>query len=160
MAVDAGMKLLNVAHRSVLAVTRGRALTSVFGMPTVELHTIGRSSGQRRSTLLTMPISGPDRVVLVASKGGDDRNPDWYLNLRAHPEVELTIGGATKPMVARTVSDAERAELWPEIVSKYKGYAAYQARTERQIPVVVCEPSARRCKGVMTSQSGGAVRCR
>jgi deazaflavin-dependent oxidoreductase (nitroreductase family) len=140
MAVDAGMKLMNAAHRSVLTVTRGRVLASVFGMPTIELHTVGRASGQRRSTLLTAPISGPDRVVLVASKGGDDRNPDWYLNLRAHPEVELTVDGATKPMVARTASDAERAELWPQIVARYKGYGGYQARTERQIPVVVCEP--------------------
>ena len=80
-------------------------------MAAVELHTIGRKSGQRRSVMLTAPVREPGRVVLVASKGGDDRHPEWYLNLVADPDVELTIDGSTKPMTARTAAGAERAEL-------------------------------------------------
>ena len=137
---DLGMKAMNLTHRAVLKLSGGRLLKAPFGMPTVELHTIGRRSGQPRSTLLTAPVHSDDQVVLVASKGGDDRNPLWYGNLVAHPEVELTIAGTTKPYLARTATDAERAELWPRITAAYKGYAGYQERTDRQIPVVICEP--------------------
>jgi deazaflavin-dependent oxidoreductase (nitroreductase family) len=137
---DLGMKGMNVSHRAVLAVSGGRLLKAPFGMATVELHTIGRKTGQRRSTLLTAPVREDGRVVLVASKGGDDRNPLWYGNLQANPEVELTIAGETTAMRARTATPEERAELWPRITEAYKGYAGYQKRTDREIPVVICEP--------------------
>ena len=137
---DLGMKGMNVSHRAILKVSGGRLLTAPFGMPTVELHTIGRKTGQRRSTLLTAPVREDDRVVLVASKGGDDRDPLWYRNLVAEPDVEVTIGNVTTPMRARTADAEERAELWPRITAAYKGYAGYQKRTDREIPVVICEP--------------------
>ena len=79
------------------------------------------------------------RVVLVASKGGDDRNPDWYQNLQSHPDAELVINGERRAVRARTASAAEKAELWPKIVAAYDGYADYQQRTNRDIPVVICE---------------------
>jgi deazaflavin-dependent oxidoreductase (nitroreductase family) len=138
--IDGVTKTMNIVHRAALRVTGGRVGTKVFGMPAVELHTIGRKSGQRRSVMLTAPIQEPDRVVLVASKGGDDRHPDWYRNLVDHPDVELTQGGVTTPMRARTAEAAEKADLWPQIVAAYKGYAGYQRRTDRDIPVVICEP--------------------
>ena len=78
--------------------------------------------------------------MLVASKGGDERDPEWYRNLVADPDVELTVGGATEAMTARTATDAERAELWPRIVKASPNYAGYQRRTSRQIPVVIVEP--------------------
>jgi deazaflavin-dependent oxidoreductase (nitroreductase family) len=137
---DVGAKLMNASHRAVLRLTGGRVLQSAFGMPVVELHTVGRKSGQRRSTMLTAPILDDNRVVLVASKGGDDRDPDWYRNIVANPDVELTVDGATRSMRARTASAEEKTELWPTIVSAYKGYAGYQSRTDRDIPVVICEP--------------------
>ena len=137
---DIGMKGMNTSHRAILKVSGGRLLTTPFGMPTVELHTTGRKTGQRRSTLLTAPVHEDGRVVLVASKGGDDRDPLWYRNLVADPDVELTIAGVTTPMRARTASAEERAELWPRITQAYKGYAGYQKRTDREIPVVICEP--------------------
>jgi deazaflavin-dependent oxidoreductase (nitroreductase family) len=71
-------------HRAIVHLTGGQVLGSAFGMPVVELHTLGRKSGQPRSTMLTAPVIEEDRVVLVASKGGDDRDPDWYRNLIAH----------------------------------------------------------------------------
>jgi deazaflavin-dependent oxidoreductase (nitroreductase family) len=137
---DIGGKLLNLNHRLLRTLSCGRVGETAFGMPVVELHTTGRKSGQRRSNLLTSPVMTDDRVVLVASKGGDRRHPDWYHNLTANPDVELTIGGETRPMRARTASADEKAELWPQVVAAYRGYAAYQRRTDRDIPLVICEP--------------------
>jgi deazaflavin-dependent oxidoreductase (nitroreductase family) len=137
---DAAAKALNLAHRTALRVSGGRVLRSAFGMPAVELHTTGRRTGLRRSTMLTAPICDDDRVVLVASKGGDHRHPEWYGNLRAEPDVELTIDGVLRPMRARTATAEEKAALWPTIVRVYRPYATYQRRTDRDIPVIICEP--------------------
>jgi deazaflavin-dependent oxidoreductase (nitroreductase family) len=138
--IDLVTKTMNVVHRGALKVSGGRLGHRALGMEAVELHTTGRKSGQRRSVMLTSPILEEGRVVLVASKGGDDRHPDWYRNLVDQPEVEVTHRGVTTPMVARTASAAEKAEMWPRITATYKGYASYQRRTERDIPVVICEP--------------------
>ena len=140
-ATDGMLKTVNFFHRSVLRVSGGRLLGSAGSMPVVELHTTGRKSGKRRTTMLTTPVSDDERVVLVASKGGDDRDPDWYRNLVADPEVELTIDGHTMRMTARTATDDEKADLWPTIVEVYKGYAGYQEKTDREIPVVICTPA-------------------
>lgn len=137
---DAGLKTLNQVHLSVLHLTGGRVGRSAFGMPAVELHTVGRKSGLPRSTMLTAPVADGGRVVLVASKGGDDRDPDWFRNLEAQPEAELIIDGQRRPVRARRASPEERAELWPEVVAAYRGYASYQRRTTREIPLVICEP--------------------
>lgn len=131
---------MNAVHRAVLALSRGRLGWDLGRMPVVQLHTVGRSSGLRRSTMLTAPVHGDGRYVLVASKGGDDRNPEWYENLCANPEVELTVSGETRPYRARTASESEKAELWPEIVSAYPGYDSYRRRTRRNIPVILCDP--------------------
>jgi deazaflavin-dependent oxidoreductase (nitroreductase family) len=137
---DIGFKAVNQAHKVILRLSGGRVLGSAFGMPVVELQTVGRRSGLPRTTMLTTPVTDGDRVVLVASKGGDDRDPDWYRNLLAHPEVELTIGGQHRPMRARPASADEKAELWPRVVAAYSGYAGYQRRSRRDIPLVICEP--------------------
>jgi deazaflavin-dependent oxidoreductase (nitroreductase family) len=137
---DLFMKGMNTAHRTVLKLSGGRLLNSVGTMKVVELHTTGRTSGKRRSTMLTAPIHDRTTYVLVASKGGDDRDPDWYRNLVADPAVELTVDGVTRPFVARVADDDEKAEMWPRIVEAYHGYEGYQAKTDRNIPVVVCEP--------------------
>ncbi|HEX5859379.1 MAG TPA: nitroreductase family deazaflavin-dependent oxidoreductase [Microbacterium sp.] len=139
MAKNLGHRLLNRLHHAVLAITRGRAGWTLGSMPVVELHTVGRRTGQRRSAMLTAPVHGDGRYVLVASKGGDPRHPEWYLNLLEHPDVELTVRGSTIPMRARTATPEERAELWPDITREYRGYAGYQRRTTREIPVVICE---------------------
>jgi deazaflavin-dependent oxidoreductase (nitroreductase family) len=138
--VDVGFKALNAVHRAVLRLSGDRVGGSAFGMSAVELHTIGRRSGRERVTMLTAPVVDGDRIVLVASKGGDDRDPDWFLNAVAHPEVELRIRGEHRLVRARTATAEERAELWPRVVAAYKGYANYQQRTKRDIPLVICEP--------------------
>jgi deazaflavin-dependent oxidoreductase (nitroreductase family) len=106
----------------------------------VQFVTIGRRSGKARAKMLSVPIIAGDRLVLVASFGGDDRHPAWYLNLRSNPEVRVTIAGLTRTMIARIATEEERAELWPQIISVFEGYARYQKRTERPIPVVILEP--------------------
>jgi deazaflavin-dependent oxidoreductase (nitroreductase family) len=118
----------------------GQVLGSALGMPVVELHTVGRRSGRPRSTMLTAPLIDGDRVVLVASKGGDDVILTGYLSLVAHPEVELTMGGRRRPVRARRASPHERAELWPKVVAAYRGYDSYQRRTYLDVPLVMCEP--------------------
>ena len=137
---DLQMKAMNAVHRTMLTLSGGRLGNTVGSMPVVELHTTGRTSGKRRSTMLTTPIRDDGTFVLVASKGGDDRDPDWYRNLVADPEIELTVDGDTIALTARVASDEEKTELWPRIVEAYKGYAGYQRKTDRNIPVVICEP--------------------
>ena len=138
---DAGGRIVNVMHRTILQLSGGRIGNSGFGMPVVQLHTIGRKSGQRRTTVLTAPIYEEDRAVIVASWGGDDRHPQWYLNLRANPDVELTRDGRTRKMKAHVATPEEKAELWPQVIRAYKGYAQYQTRTERDIPLIILTPS-------------------
>jgi len=109
-------------------------------MPVVELRTIGRKTGQTRTTMLAAPVHDETRVVVVASKGGDARNPQWFGNLTAHPDVEIRIEGKTRKLRARVASVSETADLWPQIVAAYKGYGGYQNKTGRAIPIVICEP--------------------
>ena len=141
-AIEAGAWLLENGHRTLLRLTGGRFPKSVLGMRPVELRTVGRKSGEWRSTLLSSPICEADRVVVVASKGGHADHPQWYKNLAVNPDVEITIEGVTRPMRARTASPDEKAQLWPQIVAAYKGYEGYQRNTDRDIPVVICEPPA------------------
>ena len=109
----------------------------IGGMPTVQLHATGRRTGQPRTTVLSAPIVERDRVVLVASLGGSDRNPAWYLNLVASPDAVIELHDGRREVRARTASPPERAELWPRITAAYPGYARYQRRTQREIPVVI-----------------------
>jgi deazaflavin-dependent oxidoreductase (nitroreductase family) len=140
-AASIGAWMLENGHRTLLALTGGRWPKKIVGMQVLELHVIGRKSGEKRSTLLTTPICEDDRVVIVASKGGHSDHPQWYKNLVVNPDIEITIDGETRAMKARTASSEERDELWAQITNKYRNYASYQANTDREIPVVVCEPA-------------------
>ena len=133
-------KAVNVVHQSLFKATSGRIGGRIMGMEALILTTTGRKSGQRRTNMLTTPIVDGDRIVLVGSWGGDDRHPMWYLNLQANPDVEITRAGGTRPYRTRVATAAERAELWPRVTSKYSGYGDYQTKTEREIPLVICEP--------------------
>lgn len=136
---DLVAKVASGLHRVVFTATDGRVGGRVFGMPVVMLTTTGRKSGKRRTTMLTSPIHDEERVVLVASYGGDPRHPTWFLNLRAHPDAEITMEGRRRKMRARVASPEEKRELWPRIVERYRGYGRYQERTDRDIPVVILE---------------------
>lgn len=133
---------MNVVHRGVIKLSGGRLGWTAGKMPALQLTTTGRTSGQLRTVMLTAPVIDGDTLVIVASKGGNDTHPDWYLNLVKEPNVSVDIHGTSQKMVARTATDAERDELWPRITAAYKGYAGYQKKTSRHIPVVLLEPRA------------------
>ena len=109
------------------------------GAPVLLLTTLGRRSGEPRTAPLLYLEDGRDLVV-VASKGGMSQHPLWYRNLEVHPEVEVELGAERRRMTARTADRDERARLWPRLVAMYPGYDAYQARTTREIPVVILSP--------------------
>jgi deazaflavin-dependent oxidoreductase (nitroreductase family) len=111
------------------------------GVPTLLLSTTGRRSGEERTTPLIYGQNG-DAYVVVASKGGHPTHPAWYLNLVAEPKVELQVAADRFPARARTATAEERARLWPLMASIWPAYDDYQAKTEREIPVVVLERSA------------------
>ena len=139
-AKDVIMRAVTGFHRAVFQVSNGRIANRGSGMPVLQLTTTGRKSGKRRTTMLTSPVQDGDRVVVVASYGGDDRHPTWFLNLRDDPNVEVTMHGRTKTMRARVASPEEKAELWPRVVAAHRGYEQYQKRTDRDIPLVILEP--------------------
>jgi deazaflavin-dependent oxidoreductase (nitroreductase family) len=135
---------INVAmriDRVLLPLSRGR-VSFAFGQQVGLLETVGAKSGQRRRTPLLYLRDG-NHVVLIASKGGNVKNPAWYWNLKANPQVKfLGPGGLTGDYVAREAEGDERARLWAEAVDYYDGYATYQERTDgRRIPVVVLDPA-------------------
>jgi deazaflavin-dependent oxidoreductase (nitroreductase family) len=107
--------------------------------PMLLLDHVGARSGTRRTTPLVYVDDGTD-VVIVASKGGHPRHPAWLHNLRAHPDTTVQIGSERRSVRAREASAAERDRLWPKAVQTYGGYAGYQKRTEREIPLVILEP--------------------
>ncbi len=139
-AKDLAARAITGFHRRLYTLSGGRIGDGIAGMPVVILTTTGRKSGQPRETMLTSPVQDGDTMVLVASYGGDDRHPQWYLNLQASPDVTVTAKGVTTPMSARVATAEEKAQLWDRITSAYRGYAGYQKRTDRDIPVVLLTP--------------------
>jgi len=156
-------------HRAVLRLTGGRIGRRLGSMPVINLTTRGRKSGELRTTILTVPHhesmsstdagapgeKGPhgERLIVIASRGGDDLQPAWYLNLVAETTVQVARWGEhPRPYRARTADAAERARLWPLAVRAYRGYADYQRKTSREIPVVILEPLA-----VSNTQPGTAA---
>jgi deazaflavin-dependent oxidoreductase (nitroreductase family) len=138
---DVAFKFMNGAHRVLRTLSGGRFGNAFMNMPVLELTTTGRKSGQPRATMLTAPLVEGDRMVIIASRGGDDRHPAWYLNLRDNPDVEVSVqGGPTRSMRARIVEGEERESLWQRVTSKHDNYAGYQKKTDREIPVVMLEP--------------------
>ncbi len=141
MPSDMVLKTMNGVHRALLKISGGKVGWRASGMPVVELTTTGRKSGQPRSVMLTSPYQEGSTIVVVASRGGDDQNPAWFLNLRDNPDVEVTLkGGAKKPMRATIASADERARLWPLVIADHKNYADYQTKTSREIPLVLLQP--------------------
>jgi deazaflavin-dependent oxidoreductase (nitroreductase family) len=138
---DLALKTANAMHRALVKVTFGRIGWRAGPMPVLELTTIGRKSGHARSVMLTSPVQEGATWVVVASRGGDDHHPAWFLNLRDRPDVEVSLQGKPKqPMRARIAGPEERARLWPQVTATYKGYAGYQEKTTREIPLVLLEP--------------------
>lgn len=111
----------------------------VNGAPCLVLTTTGRKTGEDRKFALIYQEHDGDYVV-VASKGGADSHPGWYLNLVDNPDVTVQVGAEKFRAKARTAGSAERAALWPKMAAVWPDYDKYQANTEREIPIVVLEP--------------------
>lgn len=138
-----------VFPRSDLAlqrVTRGRlSLTSAAGLPLLLLETTGRRSGEPRVTPLTYATQGSDFVV-IGSNWGQERQPAWVYNLLADPEAVVTLHGARIPVTAKTLTDTERAAVWPLLLEVWPAYDEYvervQATSGREIMVFRLERGA------------------
>ncbi|ARZ71900.1 nitroreductase [Streptomyces albireticuli] len=115
--------------------------TTLRGMPVVILTTLGARSGKIRKTPL-MRVEHDGAYAVVASQGGAPKHPVWYHNLVADPRAELQDGPVRRDVTAREVTGAEKALWWERAVAAYPDYADYQAKTEREIPVLVLEPAA------------------
>jgi F420H(2)-dependent quinone reductase len=133
------MKTVGGAHNTLYRVTGGRFGGRVQGMQVLLLTTKGRRSGKRRTSPLLFLREG-EAMVVVASNGGSSYTPAWWLNLQTNPDAEVEIGRRRTPVTGRRASADERATLWPELTSRYSGYAQYVTRTDREIPVVILEP--------------------
>ena len=119
--------------------TGGRLMGKFQGMPVVLITMTGARTGRKR-TIPLMYVPYEQGVIIVASQGGAPKSPVWYKNLVAHPEIEAQYMGEKMKLRARQVDDAEKAKVWPTCVKYYPPYEDYQARTDRNIPVFVCEP--------------------
>ena len=127
------------ANIGVFRLTGGRLGARIGKAPVLLLHHVGAKSGKKRVSPLIYVPDGDDLVV-VASKGGVDRHPAWFHNLRANPETDVEVPREGRRRVRARVADGEeRARLWEKAVAIYKPYADYETYTERQIPVVVLE---------------------
>ena len=129
-------------HQRLYTATGGKLFHRGRGMPMVKLTTIGRRTGQPRTIMATTPLQMGDSLVLIASFGGDDREPQWCQNIRANGDVEVTVEGRTRRMQARVASAEERADLWPKVIANPNAafYGDYQKKTDREIPVVIFDP--------------------
>jgi F420H(2)-dependent quinone reductase len=138
-ALALALKYFARAHIAVYRWTGGKLGAKLLWFPAALLTTVGRKSGQQRTTP-TLYLRDGDRVVLPASFGGCDDNPLWYRNLKANPEVHLQIRDEHFDMTARDATDEERNRYWPKLIEMYPPYRNYRDTADRVIPLVVCEP--------------------
>ena len=133
------IRAMSRTHGSVCRTSGGRLLGRLAGMPVLLLTTTGRRSGKRRTATLTYFRDGGDLVV-IGSFGGSNLPPAWWLNLQRDPRASVLIGGTTSKVTARTATAEENDRLWPLVTTTYPGYAHYQERTARPIPIVLLTP--------------------
>ena len=129
----------NGAHVGLYQLSGGKLGGRMFGSPVLVLTTTGRKSGKQRKTPLIYFQDGPN-FVIVASKGGSPQDPVWWLNLKHTPEAEIQVGAKRMRVRAEQASPEERQRLWPLVTAMYKGYAEYQTKTTREIPVGILRP--------------------
>lgn len=122
-------------------VSGGTSGTTMRGMPVIILTSLGAKSGKLRKVPL-MRVEHDGEYAAVASLGGAPKNPVWYFNVVAHPQVEVRDGTHVKDMTAREVTGEEKQVWWERCVAAFPDYADYQAKTERAIPVFVLTPAA------------------
>lgn len=143
---DGQVRRLSRLHRGLYRLTGGRVGSRLVDNDMLLLTTTGRQSGRRHTVPLLFLREG-DVLVVIASYGGRDRHPAWYLNLVAEPNVEIQMSRLRLRARARTADPEERASWWPRVVDAYGDYAVYQTRTDREIPVVLLDPDSSTVKG-------------
>jgi len=129
-------KVIGRLHAAIYRLSGGRVGHGMAGLTNLLLTTTGARSGQPRTVPLTYLADG-ENYVLVASNGGADRHPAWWLNLVKTPAATIQVGGTTLAVVASKATPEERARLWPKLKAVNPFYAMYEELTEREIPVVV-----------------------
>ncbi|BBY19333.1 nitroreductase family deazaflavin-dependent oxidoreductase [Mycolicibacterium litorale] len=138
-AADFFIKWMSRGNTLLYKATGGRVGGTFGKAPVALLTTMGRKTGEPRVSPLLFLRDG-DRVILVASRGGSDKHPMWYLNLRANPKVQVQIKDEVLALTARAATEEERAHYWPKLTAMYPNFDDYQSWTDRVIPIVVCEP--------------------
>jgi deazaflavin-dependent oxidoreductase (nitroreductase family) len=134
------IKLMSRAQTWVYQVSGGRLGNKfLHGAPVGLLTTVGRKSGQKRTTPLIYIPDG-EKVIVIASQGGMPRHPVWYLNLQANPEAEYQVGGDLRKVRAREVEGEEKETCWRRAQEVYPDFDDYQRRTDRTIPLLILEP--------------------
>ena len=134
------LRLMSATHAFWYQMSGGIVGRSVSGAPVLLLTTTGRKSGRRRTTPL-LYLRDSDNFVIVASNGGSDDHPAWFLNLRANPAADVLVDRAKTRVRAEVAGDEERARLWPLVVKMYSSYDEYQKGTSRTIPVIILRPA-------------------
>ena len=143
LTVRLATRYLGALHRVVYSASGGRIGSRIWGLEIVLLTTTGRRSGRPRTVPLCSLRDG-EALVVIASYGGLDRSPSWWLNLRQEPRATVRLGRTTREVVAREATDDERDRLWAQVTERAPGYLDYQRRTTRRIPVVLLEPQVAR----------------
>lgn len=132
---DATARRLSRVHTWAYRATRGVVGRRLVNNDMLLLTTMGRHTG-RPHTVPLLYLADGDRLVVIASWGGRPHHPEWYRNLVVHPQAEVQVRAKRTPVTATTATNDERARWWPSVVAAYPGYATYQARTARPIPIV------------------------
>jgi deazaflavin-dependent oxidoreductase (nitroreductase family) len=132
---DASVKIFSYVHTSLFRLTGGAVGSRLVNNDMLLLTTTGRTSGTQHTVPLLYLRDEAD-VIVIASYGGRPYDPDWYRNLLADPKATIQIGNSHTAVTAETIATDERQTWWPRIVAAYGDYAAYQSRTDREIPVV------------------------
>jgi F420H(2)-dependent quinone reductase len=138
LLVRSTTRYLGALHRLLYRASGGRIGARLWDLPVVLLTTTGRQTGKKRTVPLCSFRDGGD-VVVIASFGGLDRPPAWWLNLEANPRAELQEGRSRRAVTAHNAAPAERARLWAEVTARAPGYLEYERRTNREIPVVILQ---------------------
>lgn len=135
-----GLKAAGGAHKLLYRASGGRVGGRIWGLSILLLTTSGRRTGKARTTPLCFFRDGEDLVV-VASNGGMDWFPSWWLNLSHEPRATVQVGRRRRPVTAREATPEERARLWADLTSIAPGYLRYQERTRRKIPLAILHPT-------------------
>ena len=119
----------------------GRVGGNFEGAPLLLLHTTGAKSGQERVSPVMYQYLGDGSVAVFASEAGAPDNPAWFHNVKANPDVTAEIGSETRSFRARVATGDEREPIWTKQKADYPGFAGYEAKTDREIPVVILDPA-------------------